>query len=53
VNTLVTVEINPRGDETDLVLTHERFPTPAIYEGHTRGWGNILDHPADAVLKDL
>jgi hypothetical protein len=38
VNTLVTVELNPRGDETDLVLTHERLPTSAICEGHTRGW---------------
>ena len=53
VNTLVTVELNPRGDETDLVLTHERLPTQAIFEGHTRGWGNILDHLADAVSKDL
>jgi len=51
VNTLVTVELTPRGDETDLVLTHERLPTPAIVEGHTRGWGNILDHLAEAVSK--
>jgi len=50
VTTLVTVELNPRGDdETDLVLTHERLPTPAIHEGHTKGWGHILDHLADAV----
>ena len=49
VTTLVTVELNPLGDETDLVLTHERLPTQAIVEGHTRGWGNILDHLADAV----
>jgi uncharacterized protein YndB with AHSA1/START domain len=53
VNTLVTVELNPRGDETELVLTHERLPTPAICEGHTRGWGHILDHLADAVSKDF
>ena len=53
VNTLVTVELNPHGDETDLVLTHERLPTPAIVEGHTRGWGNILDHLADAASKDF
>jgi uncharacterized protein YndB with AHSA1/START domain len=53
VNTLVTVELIPRGDETDLVLTHERLPTPAILDGHTRGWGNILDHLADAVSKGL
>ncbi len=52
VNTLVTVELHPRGDdETDLVLTHERLPTPAIHDGHTRGWGHILDHLADAVTK--
>jgi uncharacterized protein YndB with AHSA1/START domain len=49
VTTLVTVELNPRGDETDLVLTHERLPTPAMLEGHTKGWGHILDHLADAV----
>ena len=53
VTTLVTVELTPRGDETDLVLTHERLPTQAIHEGHTRGWGNILDHLADAASKDL
>lgn len=53
VNTLVTVELNPRGDETDLVLTHERLPTSVICEGHTRGWGNILDHLAEAVSKDF
>jgi uncharacterized protein YndB with AHSA1/START domain len=51
VNTLVTVELIPRGDETDLVLTHERLPTPAICEGHTKGWGNILDHLGDVVSK--
>jgi uncharacterized protein YndB with AHSA1/START domain len=53
VNTLVTVELSPLGDETDLVLTHERLPTPAELEGHTRGWGHILDHLADAVAKDF
>ena len=53
VTTLVTVELNSRGDETDLVLTHERLPTSAIIEGHTKGWGNILDHLADAVSKDF
>jgi uncharacterized protein YndB with AHSA1/START domain len=53
VNTLVTVELVPRGDETDLVLTHERLPTTAIIEGHTRGWGHILGHLADTVLADF
>ncbi len=53
VNTLVTVELDPRGDETDLVPTHERLPTPAILEGHTRGWGQILDHLAGAVAQGI
>ena len=53
VNTLVTVELYPCGDDTDLVLTHERLPTLAIREGHTRGWGTILDHLADTVSKDV
>jgi len=53
VNTLVTLELHPRGDETELVLTHERLPTTSICEGHTRGWGNILDHLADAVVKEF
>jgi uncharacterized protein YndB with AHSA1/START domain len=53
VNTLVTVELTPRGDETDLVLTHERLPTTAIVEGHTRGWGHILDHLADTAAKNF
>jgi uncharacterized protein YndB with AHSA1/START domain len=54
VNTLVTVEFIPHGDdETDLVLTHERLPTPAIHDGHTRGWGTILDHLVDLVAKDF
>ena len=52
VSTLVTVEFNPLGDETDVIVTHERLPTSAMYEGHTRGWGVILDHLADAAAKD-
>jgi uncharacterized protein YndB with AHSA1/START domain len=52
VNTLVTLELTPHSDdETDLVLTHERLPTPAMWEGHTKGWGIILDHLADAATK--
>jgi uncharacterized protein YndB with AHSA1/START domain len=51
VNTLVTVELAPQGDETDLVLTHQRLPTSAIVEGHTKGWGIILDHLAEVVSK--
>ena len=52
VTTLVTVELIPIGDQTEIVLTHERLPTPAMHEGHTKGWGHILDHLADAVSND-
>jgi uncharacterized protein YndB with AHSA1/START domain len=52
VTTLVTLELNSRGGETDLVLTHERLPTTAIVEGHTKGWGHILDHLADAASRE-
>ena len=49
VETLVTLELTPRGAETELVLTHERLPNSAIVEGHTKGWGHILDHLAETV----
>jgi len=52
VTTLVTLELDPRGDETELVLTHERLPTPDMHVGHTKGWGHILDHLAEVVSKD-
>jgi uncharacterized protein YndB with AHSA1/START domain len=51
VNTLVTLELIPNGNETDLVLTHERLPTEAMFEGHTRGWRQILDHLAEGASK--
>jgi uncharacterized protein YndB with AHSA1/START domain len=53
VNTLVTLELHPRGDETDLVLTHERLPTQAMHEGHTKGWGHILDHLVAWIFHSL
>src|SRR5579862_3411705 len=53
VDTLVTLELNQRGDETDLVLIHERLPTPEMHVGHTKGWGNILDHLAEVASKEF
>lgn len=53
VTTLVTVELHPHGDETELVLTHERLPTQAMHEGHTKGWGIILDHLADEIAEGV
>jgi uncharacterized protein YndB with AHSA1/START domain len=53
VATLVTLQLLPDGDETDLVLTHERLPTPDMHVGHTKGWSHILDHLADEISNRL
>jgi uncharacterized protein YndB with AHSA1/START domain len=35
---LVTVEFRERGDATEVVLTHEAFPTANARDGHEGGW---------------
>src|SRR6202030_3248583 len=40
--TLVTVELFPHGDESELVLTHERFPQPDVAQRYENGWGTIV-----------
>jgi uncharacterized protein YndB with AHSA1/START domain len=48
--TLVTIEFHERrGYTTEVVLTHERFPTPEIREQHNQGWNSILDKLAGAI----
>ena len=42
--TLVTVELEKRGDTTELVLTHEGFPTAESRDGHREGWTSALNH---------
>jgi uncharacterized protein YndB with AHSA1/START domain len=39
--TLVTVEFLADGDESELVLTHERFPNAETAERYEKGWGTI------------
>jgi uncharacterized protein YndB with AHSA1/START domain len=41
--TLVTVEFFPYGDESELVLTHERFLKADVAERYENGWGTIAD----------
>jgi uncharacterized protein YndB with AHSA1/START domain len=44
LQTLVTVEfIEVSPDVTDLLLTHEGIPDPAVVEQYRGGWGQILD----------
>jgi uncharacterized protein YndB with AHSA1/START domain/predicted enzyme related to lactoylglutathione lyase len=40
--TLLTLEFFERGDETELVLTHEAFRDEAQRDRHERGWSTIL-----------
>jgi uncharacterized protein YndB with AHSA1/START domain len=39
--TLVTVELLAIGDESELVLTHERFPNAETAERYEKGGGTI------------
>jgi len=41
--TLVTVEFRDLGSSTDVVLTHELFPTEKALKDHDRGWNSCLD----------
>jgi uncharacterized protein YndB with AHSA1/START domain len=44
--TQVTVELQPRGDGTELVLTHERFRDQGKRDGHETGWRGCLEQLA-------
>lgn len=41
--TRLTAEFLERGDETELLLTHEGFPDENMREEHESGWGECLD----------
>jgi len=41
--TLVTVELSPRGDQTELVLIHEMLPTEHSAAQHNHGWQSIVE----------
>jgi serine/threonine protein kinase len=41
--TQVTLEFRPRGDATDLVLTHERFRDEELRNRHAQGWQGCVE----------
>jgi uncharacterized protein YndB with AHSA1/START domain len=45
--TRVTVELEPDGAATDLVLTHADLGSPAMATNHALGWREILANLAD------
>ncbi len=43
---LVTVDFNPKGKFTEIVITHERLPSEEMAAAHTGGWSSILERIA-------
>jgi uncharacterized protein YndB with AHSA1/START domain len=41
--TLVTVEFLDAGGSTEVVVTHEQFPTAEAKDGHEQGWTSCLN----------
>ena len=42
-DTQVTVEFHERGEETEVVITHERQPSRSVSEFHEWGWDGSLE----------
>ena len=42
-DTIVTVEFLDRGQSTEVILTHEKFPTAAARDDHGKGWTGCLE----------
>ena len=40
--TLVTVELHPKGNKTELVLTHEQLPDVSSAGKHESGWQDVV-----------
>ncbi len=45
--TLVTVEFNAQGDDTEVVVLHEGFPAAEARDGHEQGWTSCLSKFAE------
>ncbi len=49
-DTVVTVEFRDAGDSrTEVLLTHELFPSEKVRDDHNKGWSGCLDRLADAL----
>lgn len=47
--TLVTVEFHERGGSTEVVLTHDLFPSEEARAEHEKGWAGCLEKLATAL----
>jgi uncharacterized protein YndB with AHSA1/START domain len=41
--TLITVEFNAAGENTEVVMTHEKMPSIEMRDSHNEGWTSCLD----------
>lgn len=48
-DTQVTIDFHPKGEGTEVVLTHEHFSTEAQRESHSKGWVGCLDRLETAL----
>jgi uncharacterized protein YndB with AHSA1/START domain len=53
VPTLVTVEFIAHGNETELVLTHERFRDADVMKRYQGGWGTIAEKFAAYLAESM
>jgi uncharacterized protein YndB with AHSA1/START domain len=51
-DTRVTVDFRDVGEETELVLTHERFASARARDEHTQGWKTCLDQLGRLLEKE-
>ena len=49
IETIVTLDIAPRGDETALTLRHSNVPDDAMGRRHEEGWNFVLSAIADRL----
>jgi hypothetical protein len=42
-HTVVTVELQDRGDTTHMIFTQQGFESAASRDGHSEGWNNSFD----------
>jgi uncharacterized protein YndB with AHSA1/START domain len=50
-DTVLTLEFRDLGGRTEVVLTHERFPSTQERDGHNQGWNGCFDRLEQFIAK--
>ncbi|HEU4517329.1 MAG TPA: SRPBCC domain-containing protein, partial [Steroidobacteraceae bacterium] len=51
-NSLVTIDFNPAGRGTEVVLNHENLPSQEEADAHRKGWARVLDIMSKAYARN-